>query len=65
METGAIAAVCCKCGVSFLALRIISDDAADNSASEYTQMNNLADTSLIQVIERMLKEILARDSFWE
>lgn len=64
METGAIASVCSKSGVPFLSIRLISDDAADCSADEYTRMNNMADTSLVEVIDRMLKEILEKDSFW-
>lgn len=39
METGAIASVCDMAGIPFLSLRRISDDAGDDAASSYKEMN--------------------------
>ncbi|MBP3706801.1 MAG: 5'-methylthioadenosine/S-adenosylhomocysteine nucleosidase [Clostridia bacterium] len=39
METGAIASVCDMAGIAFLSLRRISDDAGDDAASSYKEMN--------------------------
>ena len=39
METAAIASVCDMAGIAFLSLRRISDDAGDDAASNYKEMN--------------------------
>ena len=39
METAAIASVCDMAGIPFLSLRRISDDAGDDAASSYKEMN--------------------------
>lgn len=50
METAAIAYVCHYGEIPFLALRKISDDAGDDSASAYRQMNDLAESTLSDYI---------------
>lgn len=65
METGAIASVCYKCDVPFLAIRKVSDDAAENSPEDYREMNNKAEASLIEVVSSLLDEIFAQDAFWK
>ena len=56
METAAIAGVCFRCGVPFLSLRQISDDADDASSEDYREMNDRAEDTLV----RRLLEIAAQ-----
>jgi adenosylhomocysteine nucleosidase len=44
METAAVAAVCHKAGVRFLAIRRVSDNAGDSAAEDYSQTNASSDT---------------------
>ena len=48
MESAAIAGVCNRCGVPFLSLRQISDDADDASGASYREMNERADDELVR-----------------
>ncbi len=64
METGAIGSVCCRAGIPYLSIRKISDDAAEQSVDEYTEMNNLAESSLVDVLRDLLDQVVAEDSFW-
>ncbi len=48
METAAIAGVCSRCGVPFLSLRQISDDADDTSGEAYREMNDRAEDHLVR-----------------
>lgn len=50
METGAIASVCHQFSVPFAALRKISDDASDGSQEQYTQLNDLAEKHLSEIL---------------
>lgn len=50
METGAIASVCHDAGVPFLSLRQISDDASDEAADSYTEMNDRCEKTLTQIL---------------
>ena len=58
METGAIAAVCDKCGVPMLSLRKISDDADDCSVEDYREMNNRQESCLTELVVNILTRIL-------
>ena len=44
METAAVASVCYKAGVRFLAIRRVSDNAGDSAAEDYSQTNASSDT---------------------
>ena len=48
METAAIAGVCSRCGIPFLSLRQISDDADDASGEAYREMNDRAEDHLVR-----------------
>lgn len=50
MESGAVASVCNKCGVPFLALRQVSDSADENAAAEYTENNNRSRSDLLEAL---------------
>ncbi|MBQ6847543.1 MAG: 5'-methylthioadenosine/S-adenosylhomocysteine nucleosidase [Clostridia bacterium] len=58
METAAIAYVCNFGDIPFLALRRISDDAGDNAADSYREMNHKAETVLSDIILDFIPFIL-------
>ncbi len=57
METGAIAAVCDKSGVPFLALRKISDDCDEGAVESYKDLNDKKEIHLSEVAREMLEKI--------
>lgn len=58
METAAIAYVCKFAGVPFLALRCISDDAGNDAATLYHEINNADQTAPCEYFLRFLKKII-------
>lgn len=58
METAAIAYVCSRSDVPFLALRRISDDAGDSATDAYREMNTRDDTLLSDYLIKIIKEIV-------
>ncbi|MBR5826104.1 MAG: 5'-methylthioadenosine/S-adenosylhomocysteine nucleosidase [Clostridia bacterium] len=59
METGAIAAVCDKCGVPMLSLRKISDDAGDTACEAYREMNKRQEACLTELVANILARYLS------
>ena len=59
METGAIAAVCDKCGVPVLSLRKISDDAGDSAYETYREMNERQESCLTELVANILTRYLS------
>jgi len=57
METGSLATVCDKLGVPFLSVRKISDDADDNALDSYTELNNLAETALSEILLEIVQKL--------
>ena len=57
METAAIAYCCTAWNVPFVSLRRISDDAGETATTDYRSMNNLADSSLMQIVFDGLKSL--------
>lgn len=57
METAAIAYCCNAMEVPFVSVRRISDDAGDTATDDYRDMNNLADSSLMQIVFDALKSL--------
>ncbi len=55
METGAIASVCYKAGIPFVAIRQISDDADDTAAESYKEMNDKCEAVLNDVVSEVIK----------
>lgn len=45
METAAVAAVCYKSGMKFLAIRRVSDNAGDSAADDYSETNSSSETN--------------------
>lgn len=58
METAAIAYVCSRADIPFLALRRISDDAGESATEAYREMNAMDDTLLSDYILKIIKEIV-------
>ena len=61
METGAIAAVCDKCGVPFISLRKMSDDAENAAYESYREMNEAQEKCLSDVLMNLIEQILNAD----
>lgn len=59
METGAIAAVCDKCGLPMLSLRKISDDAGDTACDAYREMNERQEACLTELVANILSRYLS------
>ncbi len=57
METGAIAAVCHKANIPFLAIRKISDDCDENAVEKYRELNDKKEVHLSEVAREILEEI--------
>ncbi len=57
METAAIAYCCHAMKVPFVSLRRISDDAGESATDDYRDMNNLVDSSLMQIVFDGLKSL--------
>ena len=57
METGAIAAVCHKADIPFLAIRKISDDCDENAVENYRELNDKKEVHLSEVAKEMLEKI--------
>lgn len=59
MESAAAASVCHKYGIPLLSIRKISDDADDCAADDYRDMNILAESSLTEIISRIIYKKLS------
>ncbi len=57
METGAIAAVCHKAEVPFLAVRKISDDCDENAVENYKELNDKKEVHLSEVAREIIEKI--------
>lgn len=56
METGAIAAVCHKAEVPFLAVRKISDDCDENAVENYKELNDKKEVHLSEVAREIIEK---------
>lgn len=65
MESGAIAAVCDKCGVPFLSLRKMSDNADDTACDSYREMNEAEEICLSEIILSLIDGIFDKDEMWK
>ena len=64
MESAAIASVCHKSGIPFLAIKKISDDGAENSQKDYLEMNDKAPSDLTEIIINNIDKLFYVDIFW-
>ena len=58
METAAIASVCYKTGTPFLALRKISDGAGEGASDDYTEMNDIGEQALAELLYKLIDIIV-------
>lgn len=64
MEAAAIASVCECAGIPFIAVRKISDDAGADSIEKYTEMNNMYESSLVDLVFDALNKMLDSKHFF-
>lgn len=60
MESAAVASVCHRSGVPFLAVRSMTDDAGDYAAEAYAAENARAEDTAFQMVMNILTEALRR-----
>ena len=65
MESAAVAYVCDLAKVKFAAIRRISDDAGNDAASSYTEMNSLREETLINILIIAVKRFFDYDILWK
>ncbi len=64
MESAAVAYVCENADIKYLALRRISDDAGDDATTSYTDMNELKEAVLLDLLFGAIKGIFDKEIFW-
>jgi len=57
MESAAVASVCHRAGVPFLAIRQISDGGDESAAETYTEANNSEQAALSEIVMKMLPSL--------
>ena len=65
MESAAIAYVCERAEIPFVAIRKISDDAGDDAKNSYTEMNNKRETVLTQVFISLVQRLFEQNILWK
>lgn len=65
MESAAVAYVCELADIGFASIRRISDDAGDDAAESYSNMNSLREEMLIELLIKLTKSFLDFGIFWE
>ncbi len=65
MESAAVAYVCDLTGIPFAAIRRISDDAGNDAADSYTEMNNLREDVLVELLLLAVKRFFDYDILWK
>ncbi len=64
MESAAVAYVSEQADVRYVALRRISDDAGDDANESYSQMNNLREAVLVDMLVEIARELLYIGNLW-
>lgn len=65
MESAAVAYVCELADIGFASIRRISDDAGDDAAESYSNMNSLREEMLIELLIKFANSFLDFGIFWE
>lgn len=58
MESAAIAATCDRYAIPFMSIRKISDDADDAALESYTEMNNLCEVALTEILMETVANLI-------
>ena len=64
MESAAVAYVCHLAGVGFGAVRRVSDDAGDDAPASYRQMNDKAESALLDLVFGGIAAMFDNDALW-
>ncbi|HHW46044.1 MAG TPA: 5'-methylthioadenosine/S-adenosylhomocysteine nucleosidase [Clostridiales bacterium] len=65
MESAAVAYVCDLTGTKFTAVRCISDDAGSDASESYTEMNERAESALLDIVFKGIYKMFDNPSFWQ
>ncbi|MCI8360887.1 MAG: 5'-methylthioadenosine/S-adenosylhomocysteine nucleosidase [Clostridiales bacterium] len=65
MESAAVAYVCALAGVGFAALRRVSDDAGDDAPESYRQMNDQAESALLDLVFQGIYAMFDNPALWD
>jgi adenosylhomocysteine nucleosidase len=65
MESAAVAYVCEQANIRYAAIRRISDDAGDDATESYSDMNNLQETVLIELLIEAAKRFFDHNILWK
>lgn len=65
MESAAVAYVCDLAKIPFAAIRRISDDAGNDAKDSYTEMNNLREDVLVELLVLAVKRFFDYDILWK
>ena len=65
MESAAVAYVADLAKIPFAAIRRISDDAGNDAADSYTEMNNLREEVLVNILFEAVKRFFDYDVLWK
>lgn len=61
MESSAVAMTCLRCGVPFLVLRQAADDASDQAAQIYHEINDSLDQGVIALLFESMRALIKAD----
>lgn len=64
MESAAVAYVCSLANIRYIALRRISDDAGNDAVSSYTDMNDMREAVLVELICDTVKQFFNYSVLW-
>lgn len=64
METAAVAAVCYKAGMKFLAIRRVSDNAGDSAAEDYSETNSSGQTNWFAGVVDWILNLINNKVIW-
>lgn len=64
MESAAVAYVCKRADIGFAAVRRVSDDAGDDAPASYRQMNDKAESTLLDIVFQGIYAMFDNPALW-